>query len=59
MVVDLAVAVGLHLIARSWRKLAGKSEQELHQIEIERHKGKFTMHLPCWPLGISLRMTKL
>lgn len=34
IVEGLAVATGLHLIARSWRKLAGRSKLELRHIDI-------------------------
>lgn len=39
IVVGLAVATGLHLTARSWRKLVSKSELKVPHIGIERQEG--------------------
>ncbi len=57
-VVGLALAVGLHLTARLWRKLAGKCEQGIRRVMNGEWRGRkgmlnLTMHLPCWALYTS------
>ena len=57
VVEGFAFTDGLHFMAKSWRKLKGKSEKEFSQME--NMKKGLTVKLPYRQLQISLGATRL